>query len=88
MLNTNTNHNIRTKAANIRMDHDMNQNDISAAKILFKMRQHKKRLFSCNRCEACLMPDCGLCMNCKNKVKFGGNGSRKQRCIKRICTLI
>ena len=30
--------------------------------------------------------DCGTCINCKDKPKFGGVGIRKQRCVKKIKT--
>lgn len=40
---------------------------------------------SCMSCSACTRNDCGLCINCKDKVKFGGQGRRKQRCIHRVC---
>ena len=28
--------------------------------------------------------DCGKCLNCTNKPKFGGNGVRKQRCSVKV----
>ena len=30
--------------------------------------------------------DCGNCINCKDKPKFGGCGIRKQRCVNKIQT--
>ncbi len=29
--------------------------------------------------------DCGKCVFCKDKVKFGGPGKKKQRCLLRSC---
>ena len=34
---------------------------------------------------ACLTPDCGSCSNCKDKPKFGGPGTKKQKCMIRKC---
>ena len=39
----------------------------------------------CNQCSACLRKDCGKCKFCKDKLKFGGKGVKKQCCIKRRC---
>jgi hypothetical protein len=40
----------------------------------------------CGECEACLQPDCGQCIECTRKKKFGGDGSSKQACLGRRCT--
>ncbi len=39
-------------------------------------------------CSACTREDCGSCVNCKDKTKFGGKGRKKQRCIYRVCVLM
>jgi hypothetical protein len=39
----------------------------------------------CGQCEACLKPDCGQCIECTRKKKFGGDGSSKQACLLRRC---
>ncbi len=40
----------------------------------------------CMNCDACRQADCGKCIACRDKVKFGGCGKRKQRCFaKAIC---
>jgi len=39
----------------------------------------------CGACEACLLPDCGLCANCLDKPRFGGPGTAKQACKHRKC---
>ena len=36
-------------------------------------------------CSGCTLPECGLCKFCKDMVKFGGPGIKKQRCCKRKC---
>lgn len=40
----------------------------------------KKR---CGVCEVCQQPDCGKCKSCKDMVKFGGTGRKKQCCEER-----
>ena len=45
----------------------------------------RRRRNACNECTACLSPDCGSCSNCKDKPKFGGPGTKKQKCMMRKC---
>ncbi|XP_069697598.1 DNA (cytosine-5)-methyltransferase 1-like isoform X2 [Periplaneta americana] len=45
-----------------------------------EFRRHR-----CGVCEACQSPDCGICVFCKDKLKFGGPGKTKQCCIQRRC---
>ena len=41
----------------------------------------------CRHCSACLQHDCGNCIACLDKPKFGGRGIRKQGCLHRAeCT--
>ncbi|XP_072048643.1 uncharacterized protein [Amphiura filiformis] len=41
----------------------------------------------CGECEGCLIPeDCATCINCLDKPKFGGPGTKKQCCIYRRCS--
>ena len=40
----------------------------------------KKR---CGVCEVCQLPDCGKCKSCRDMVKFGGTGRKKQCCEER-----
>lgn len=39
----------------------------------------------CGDCKGCKHDDCGACMNCADKPKFGGSGVRKQCCILKRC---
>ena len=39
----------------------------------------------CRRCANCVREDCGTCVNCKDKKKFGGRGTRKQPCVHKRC---
>jgi len=51
----------------------------------FKAASKRKRTVACGRCDACCRDDCGACLNCLDKPKFGGNGIRKQSCLERKC---
>ena len=35
--------------------------------------------------EGCISSDCGECACCRDMIKFGGSGEKKQSCIKRKC---
>ena len=40
----------------------------------------------CGGCQGCTeQQDCGTCINCKDKPKFGGPGRKKQYCVKCKC---
>merc|ERR1711874_921081 len=39
----------------------------------------------CKKCDACLSKDCGDCYACRDKPKFGGPGTAKQRCELKVC---
>jgi hypothetical protein len=46
----------------------------------------RKRGVRCMECPACLQTeDCGSCVFCKDKPKFGGPGVKKQACVHRKC---
>lgn len=45
----------------------------------------RKRTVACGQCDACCRDDCGTCLNCLDKPKFGGSGIRKQSCLERKC---
>ncbi len=40
----------------------------------------------CGKCPGCMREDCGKCLYCKDKPKFGGLGVKKQRCALRACS--
>lgn len=44
-----------------------------------------KRLVRCRECEGCKRDDCGECIACQDKLKFGGKGTLKQGCLRRQC---
>jgi hypothetical protein len=50
----------------------------------------KKRVRSegpCGQCEGCTNPDnCGECINCLDMPRFGGQGTRRQKCERRRCS--
>ena len=43
----------------------------------------RKRTVACGRCDACCRDDCGACLNCLDKPKFGGSGAHPFRPMRR-----
>ena len=39
----------------------------------------------CGECSGCLAENCGTCGNCLDMPKFGGPGTRRQTCERRVC---
>uniref|UniRef100_A0A8C0GDT4 [histone H3]-lysine(4) N-methyltransferase n=1 Tax=Chelonoidis abingdonii TaxID=106734 RepID=A0A8C0GDT4_CHEAB len=49
----------------------------------------KNRMTRCGKCKGCLkLQDCGTCINCLDKPKFGGPNTKKQCCVYRKCDKI
>eukprot|EP00092_Neocalanus_flemingeri_P020159 GFUD01021826.1.p1 GENE.GFUD01021826.1~~GFUD01021826.1.p1 ORF type:complete len:842 (+),score=260.83 GFUD01021826.1:135-2528(+) len=48
-------------------------------------KSRKKKTLSCKTCKSCKADDCGVCLYCKDKPKFGGPSKLRQRCVRRIC---
>lgn len=46
-----------------------------------------KKVWSCGKCSTCVAEDCGKCIYCLDRPKFGGPFVKKQRCIKRRCLM-
>ncbi|XP_068097971.1 histone-lysine N-methyltransferase 2B isoform X2 [Hyperolius riggenbachi] len=47
------------------------------------------RMTRCGTCRGCnITEDCGECVNCKDKTKFGGPNTKKQCCVYRRCEVI
>ena len=42
-----------------------------------KQQKKRKRTVACGNCDACGRDDCGRCLNCCDKPKFGGPGARR-----------
>ena len=45
----------------------------------------KRRNVRCKTCGPCLAEDCGHCVYCLDKPKFGGPNKKKCACVKRKC---
>ena len=43
-------------------------------------QKKRKRTVACGRCDSCGRDDCGTCLNCLDKPKFGGPGTKRQKC--------
>lgn len=50
-----------------------------------KRKRIESRPPRCGTCKSCIRPDCGLCINCLDKPRFGGQGKRKKACVKKVC---
>lgn len=46
---------------------------------------NRSRRVPCRKCQGCLSSDCGRCLYCLDKPKFGGQDVKKQKCLKRRC---
>ena len=61
---------------------------LEEARLLMTLRGGPLRVVSkvrCGECTSCLRRDCGVCANCRDKPRFGGNGVRKRACMERRC---
>ena len=47
-----------------------------------------KRRRACGQYLPCKAKDCGKCRFCRDKPKFGGKGTLKQKCLSRRCQLL
>lgn len=50
-------------------------------------RDQLRRFSRLCACAGCKAPDCGKCVNCLDKPRFGGAGVRKKSCVRRVCRL-
>ena len=48
-------------------------------------RAMRKRKHGCGQCAKCVQPDCGTCVECRDKPKFGGPNTRRKACLFRSC---
>lgn len=46
----------------------------------------RRRGRGCGSCVGCVREDCGKCLYCLDKPKYGGPGKKKQRCALRSCS--
>jgi len=61
-----------------------NIDDMIAKKAMMTCSK-KHRFRACAKCSGCRTPNCGDCMNCYDMPMFGGPGTAKQKCVKRVC---
>jgi len=64
--------------------------DISAAELDAKRSKfscrYKHNMWPCKKCSGCVRPDCGTCVYCLDKPKFGGRNIQKQKCVLKKCS--
>ena len=59
---------------------------LEAKRSLMKCSTGQHKLWPCRKCSGCLRPDCGSCLYCLDKPKFGGHNIQKQKCSHKKCT--
>ena len=45
----------------------------------------RARMNHCGFCDNCRAEDCGRCLPCRDRPKFGGPGNLKKKCVMRAC---
>lgn len=75
---TSTGHNLAKAAAAVAA---------AAASLKQPKVSNSKKIWSCGKCATCVAEDCGKCIYCLDRPKFGGPFIKKQRCIKRRCLM-
>ena len=50
-----------------------------------KSCEKRHRFKGCKKCTGCRTPNCGLCTSCDDMPCYGGQGTMKQKCLKRVC---
>lgn len=73
----------------IQLNNDKDQNTHTSEVKGLNVGIHEKgtnKRKRCGTCDGCKTQDCGKCSYCRDMVKFGGPGKKKQACILRKCT--
>ena len=66
--------------------HELDQRNIIRKPSFTTQKQPRVgRKGKCGTCDNCLREDCGECSMCLDMVKFGGPGTKRQRCLERFC---
>ena len=76
-------HMVARSPSNTSFDQSSNASLAKRAKYFPKMRTWSGK--RCNACDKCKQPDCGECVNCLDKGKFGGPNIKKKSCELRAC---
>lgn len=88
--NNNLNSNTNEKISNEMVLSQPSEELTSGNKIISKTRIERRskarvKNWCCLKCANCLADDCGKCINCLDRPKFGGPFIRKQRCVNKKC---
>ena len=65
---------------------DVSSEELETKRSLMKCSSGQHKFWPCRKCSGCLRPDCGSCMYCLDKPKFGGHNIQKQKCIHKKCS--
>ncbi len=57
------------------------------ANYVYGARQTAAKTRRCGECEGCMRDDCGQCVACLDKPRFGGKGTKKRACVERLCRM-
>ena len=65
---------------------NVDENDLldKRSKVICRAKKNH-RFKACSKCTGCKTPNCGECEFCLDMPKFGGMGTMKQKCEKRLC---
>ena len=72
-------------AENAAMTAIVTENHSTADRTTAHMYDTRRKRWACGSCTQCTAEDCGECINCRDKMRFGGLGVRKQSCVMRRC---
>ncbi|XP_053546144.1 histone-lysine N-methyltransferase 2B isoform X2 [Bombina bombina] len=83
-----------SSSASEKEDHAVKWKPVKAEPVVVARRSKttkkcRLRMTRCGNCKGChVQDDCGKCINCLDKTKFGGPNTKKQCCVNRRCDLI
>ena len=65
---------------------NVDENDLldKRSKVICRAKKNH-RFKACSKCTGCKTANCGECEFCLDMPKFGGMGTMKQKCEKRLC---
>jgi len=81
------------KAADAKGDKGEDANDAESRKqartkgYVYGAKTTAAKMRRCGECEGCMRDDCGDCLACKDKPRFGGSGTMKRACVARTCRM-
>ena len=56
-----------------------------STQVVNEISNNVSKLICCKPCSLKISDECKVCIYCKDKPKYGGKNTLKQKCIERIC---